>query len=246
MRRAGDVEVERRLTAEFTCVALALRAAAQFEALKTLPKLPTAALRQFREDVPAEDAASARALSTRSAWDPAVDGASASQNVESAAERAALVGPGDASGLWAAVDERTMDPHYLLRMRRQSMRTGAGGGGGLARRGGPGGDGGSAAAAAIAEGGRARAGAGERRCRLSGRRGRVAVDFREVALLGEFVNEHGKLMARRKTALSAKAQRKVSRAVKTARQMALMDPEPRPGLSLAEMREMERALQAAG
>jgi small subunit ribosomal protein S18 len=202
--------------------------------LQTLPKLPDAALQQFRKDLPADDADVARALSTRAAWDPVGSNAEKGQQAASKTELASLVGARDEADTWAAVDERTMDPHYFLRMRRQSIQQA-----GVRSAGGATPPVTTMSGQLTAVGARAPF----RRCRLSDRRGRVSVDYREAGTLSEFLNVHGKIMHRRKTGLSAKAQRKVSRAVKTARQMALLHPEPRPGLTVKEMQEMEKALQ---
>ncbi|MCY4577008.1 MAG: 30S ribosomal protein S18 [Candidatus Kaiserbacteria bacterium] len=48
------------------------------------------------------------------------------------------------------------------------------------------------------------------------------VDYRDVHLLEQFVNPHGKVLSRRRSGLCAKYQRKVKRAIKQARYMALM------------------------
>ena len=48
------------------------------------------------------------------------------------------------------------------------------------------------------------------------------VDYRDVHLLSRFVNPHGKVLSRRRSNLCAKYQRKVKRAIKNARYMALM------------------------
>jgi small subunit ribosomal protein S18 len=48
------------------------------------------------------------------------------------------------------------------------------------------------------------------------------VDYKDVEFLKKFVNEQGKLLPRRLTGNSLKFQRKVSDAVKKARQMALL------------------------
>jgi small subunit ribosomal protein S18 len=198
--------------------------------VRTVPKVPVPALRQFRVDLPPSEAAMARAVSTRMAWDSPNGNRSPRDGVDA---QEALFGSDSNEGLWSAVDERTMDPYYYMRMRRQqSIRA-------------P--DGGTTGADAISrpsavqrsrQFGAPLAGKLKRSCRLSDERGRVSVDFREVATLREFVNEHGKIVNRRKSALSAKGQRKVARAVKTARQMALLHPEPKPGLTLEEMRRM--------
>ncbi len=48
------------------------------------------------------------------------------------------------------------------------------------------------------------------------------IDYKDTEFLKKFVNEQGKLLPRRLTGNSLKYQRKVSDAVKKARQMALM------------------------
>ena len=48
------------------------------------------------------------------------------------------------------------------------------------------------------------------------------VDYKDVEFLKKFVNEQGKILPRRLSGNSLKYQRKVSDAVKKARQMALM------------------------
>jgi small subunit ribosomal protein S18 len=50
----------------------------------------------------------------------------------------------------------------------------------------------------------------------------VAIDYKEVSLLRQYVNERGRIHARRKTGTCAKHQRILSRAIKRARQMALL------------------------
>lgn len=48
------------------------------------------------------------------------------------------------------------------------------------------------------------------------------VDYKNVELLSKFVNSHGKILAAAVTGLTANQQRAVSKAIKRARQMALM------------------------
>ncbi|MDI9357800.1 MAG: 30S ribosomal protein S18 [Phycisphaerales bacterium] len=48
------------------------------------------------------------------------------------------------------------------------------------------------------------------------------IDYKDVEFLKKFVNEQGRLLPRRITGTSLKYQRKVSEAVKKARQMALL------------------------
>lgn len=48
------------------------------------------------------------------------------------------------------------------------------------------------------------------------------IDYKDVKLLKRFVNDHGKIMPRRVTGTSAKMHRKLVRAIKCARNIALM------------------------
>ncbi|HEY4522305.1 MAG TPA: 30S ribosomal protein S18 [Candidatus Paceibacterota bacterium] len=48
------------------------------------------------------------------------------------------------------------------------------------------------------------------------------VDYKDVDLLKQFVNPHGRVMARKRTGLTAKQQRSVEAAVKRARFMGLL------------------------
>ncbi|TDQ38358.1 30S ribosomal protein S18 [Aureibacillus halotolerans] len=48
------------------------------------------------------------------------------------------------------------------------------------------------------------------------------IDYKEVDLLKRFVSERGKILPRRVTGTSAKYQRKLTAAIKRARQMALL------------------------
>ena len=47
-------------------------------------------------------------------------------------------------------------------------------------------------------------------------------DYKDIELLKKFLNPHGKIMSRRRTGLSAAAQRSFATAVKRARFMALL------------------------
>ncbi len=48
------------------------------------------------------------------------------------------------------------------------------------------------------------------------------IDFKDVELLKKFVSERGKILPRRVTGTNAKYQRKLTRAIKRARTMALL------------------------
>jgi small subunit ribosomal protein S18 len=48
------------------------------------------------------------------------------------------------------------------------------------------------------------------------------VDYKDIDLLKQFINPHGRVMSRTKTSLTAKQQRQVEAAVKRARFMGLL------------------------
>ncbi len=52
--------------------------------------------------------------------------------------------------------------------------------------------------------------------------GITRIDYKEVDLLKKFISERGKILPRRVTGTSAKYQRKLTVAIKRARQMALL------------------------
>lgn len=58
-------------------------------------------------------------------------------------------------------------------------------------------------------------------CPLSGANA-PKIDYKDVKLLQRFVSERGKIVPNRITAVSAKKQRKLARAIKRARQLALL------------------------
>ena len=98
-----------------------------------------------------------------------------------------------------------------------------GGGGGERRPGGGGGGGGY----------RDRRGGGERRggYRRGGRRGskvcqfcvdKIEINYKDIALLRNYVGERGRILARRKTGTCAKHQRMLAKAIKRARHIALL------------------------
>lgn len=60
-----------------------------------------------------------------------------------------------------------------------------------------------------------------RSCPLSGPKA-PEIDYKDVKLLGRFVSERGKILPSRITAVSAKKQRRLSTAIKRARNLALM------------------------
>ena len=48
------------------------------------------------------------------------------------------------------------------------------------------------------------------------------VDYKDIDLLKQFINPHGRIMARTRTSLTAKQQRAVESAIKRAREMGLL------------------------
>ena len=52
--------------------------------------------------------------------------------------------------------------------------------------------------------------------------GVTVVDYKDVALLRKFISDRGKIRARRVTGVSVQDQRKIAKAVKNAREMALL------------------------
>jgi len=69
-----------------------------------------------------------------------------------------------------------------------------------------------------------RRGGRSRRCKVCyfTANGITHIDYKDVDLLRKFISERGKILPRRVTGTSAKYQRKLTRAIKRARQMALL------------------------
>ena len=80
--------------------------------------------------------------------------------------------------------------------------------------------------------GKSSSGGGDRRKRISAKGGKNAapaksvrvgiIDYKDVATLRKFISERGKIRARRITGVSVQEQRLIARAVKNAREMALL------------------------
>ncbi len=60
-----------------------------------------------------------------------------------------------------------------------------------------------------------------RKCPLSGKDAKK-IDYKNIALLKQFISERGKIMPSRITSVSAKKQRELSKAIKNARILALI------------------------
>ena len=55
------------------------------------------------------------------------------------------------------------------------------------------------------------------------------IDYKDTALLRKFISDRGKIRGRRVTRLSPRQQREMARAIKSAREMALLPYSSRPG-----------------
>lgn len=219
--------------------------------IRSLPRVAPAVLAELRHQLPAADASDVL-VSSGATTPPAAGGSGG------------LAGPRGShvaaeAALWRRVDASTMDPHSFARLVRASaLAPGApaagsdGGVGGVAGTagapgaataplspGGVGGGGGMPGRLGGGGGGRSKAAtkaAARAACPLSDARGRVEVDYRQVELLRGFINPSGRLLSRRAVGTTAKAQRRVSRAVKTARQMALLNPTIQTPIAYSEDR----------
>lgn len=184
-------------------------------------------LKQFRKELPANVAAVSRPVATHGVWD-------AIRNGES---HELLEEPKDGGAReWVAVDERTMESRQFSRMQRMAISSQGG-------KTGESGQTGQLGRRDTISFQRVKSGRNKKHCALRDERGRVNVDFRAVGILSAFLSDNQKILPKRKSGLSAKGQRKLARAVKTARTMALLNPEPKPQLSYEEMVEMERMLE---
>ncbi|MFG3442730.1 30S ribosomal protein S18 [Nonomuraea sp. NPDC047897] len=54
------------------------------------------------------------------------------------------------------------------------------------------------------------------------------IDYKDTALLRKFVSDRGKIRSRRVTGVTVQQQRRIARAIKTAREMALLPYASRP------------------
>ena len=55
------------------------------------------------------------------------------------------------------------------------------------------------------------------------------IDYKDTALLRKFISDRGKIRSRRVTRLTPRQQREMARAIKNAREMALLPYSSRPG-----------------
>ncbi len=73
-----------------------------------------------------------------------------------------------------------------------------------------------------------RRGTQHRKPNLLRREGIVEVDWKDPALLRKFISDRGKIRSRRVTGLEPQEQREVARAIKNAREMALLPYSSQP------------------
>ena len=55
-----------------------------------------------------------------------------------------------------------------------------------------------------------------------GKAGSTTIDYKDTALLRKFISDRGKIRARRVTGVSVQEQRQIAKAIKNAREMALL------------------------
>lgn len=175
-------------------------------------------LSEFRKTIPAEEAGITRPVSTYGIWE-----AIRNQEPHELLDEAQTTDNPE----WEMVDQKTMDNRQLFRMQRQSVTNTAPS---------------FSRAPQVSYTGQAQYKRKKRPCPLKNEQGKVQVDFRNVGGMTPFLSENLKILPRRKTGISSKAQRRFARAVKTARTMALINPEPKQKLTLEEMLEIERNL----
>ncbi|PXF40457.1 30S ribosomal protein S18 [Gracilariopsis chorda] len=182
---------------------------------RKLPQIPKEVLEQFRKEVPPEVAAESRVVSTYNLWEALQSG-----------ETHELLEEQSTQEDWSAVDERTMDTRSYTKLQRQAVL----------------GQKVPSHAPSAAMNYMAKRKMNKSECALKDDRGRSVVDFRAVESMKAYLSDNLKILPRRKSGLCAKSQRKLARAVKTARSMALLNPEPIPELTVEEMRDMEKNL----
>ncbi|RHZ35227.1 30S ribosomal protein S18 [endosymbiont GvMRE of Glomus versiforme] len=60
------------------------------------------------------------------------------------------------------------------------------------------------------------------------------IDYKDISVLSKFINNQGRIVLRKNTLLTQKTQRRINKAIKTARQMALLP------YSIKETREIKK------
>lgn len=196
--------------------------------IRRLPRVSDEVLKHFRRELPADIADETRPVMTREIWD----------SIASGTPHDILTESSSSVHEWNAVDARTMSRSSLSRRARSQLHQMP-----------------SVAEKASSNSSGAMPMLGTTSMRTKKNRknriilrdaaGRVNVDFRSVATLKMFLTETGKIIPRHKSQLSAKSQRKLAKAIKIARRLALIDPAPRPP-TVSEIIAMEQEALAEG
>lgn len=193
----------------------------QFE-VRRLPKVPNEVLKHFRQELPASEVEFLRPVATRGVWDALASGETDELVTESL----------PASAAWDKVDIRTMP---ASRVQRRS-RTAVEGTKGVSPSG-------KVTGTTVTSESAAPSLVRKRELIvLRGKNGRVGVDVRAMATIRAFLSDNMKILPRRKSGLSMKSQRRLAKAVKTARHMALLHPEPK-GPTMDELLEMDQMME---
>lgn len=175
--------------------------------MRRLPKLSNEILSHFQSELPPEVAEFSKPVNTREIWDSMSSGRAEELLAESATP-----------GLeWERIDHLTMTKQSLSKRGRTNTNTAN-----------------ATPTPPVVRPMAPQTAKKKKPIKLRNKEGKIEVDFRAVSTLNMFITETGKIMPRRKTKLSAKSQKLVSKAIKRARCMALIDPAP-TGPTMAEL-----------
>lgn len=180
--------------------------------------MPHEVLKHFRKEVPASELDEIRPVVTRSIWD------SQSSEVMDKLVSESL----STNMVWDQVDARTMPVSKLNRRSRLMTGVNAQNSDGTNV-----GQNAHMAATRISTGVKSK----QAKIVLRTNNGRIGVDVRALSTLNAFLSDTGKILPRRKSGVSARSQKRLAKAVKTARRMALLHPEP-TGPTIDELLEM--------
>lgn len=182
--------------------------------------MPHEVLKHFRKEVPASELDGIRPVVTRSIWDP-----------QSSEAMDTLVSESLPTNMvWDQVDARTMPVSKLNRRSRLVTGVNAQSSDGAHFK-----QDAHMASTQISRGVKIK----QTKIVLRSNNGRIGVDVRALSTLNAFLSDTGKILPRRKSRVSAKSQKRLAKAVKTARHMALLHPEPK-GPTMDELLEMSQ------
>lgn len=186
--------------------------------MRRLPKVPDEVLKHFRKELPADDLDEVRPVGTRTVWNP--EPSEAMEKLVSESLPANVV--------WDQVDARTMPISKVNRRSRLLSRD-------------PNQSAMKSSYSGTKPGIQSTSLRGRKRVSLELRRncGRIGVDVRAVNTLNSYLTDTAKILPRRKSGLTKMSQKQLAKAVKTARHMALLNPEPK-GPTMDELLEMSK------